>query len=131
MNLEQLLATSKKERWPYPKTFEAMKALGMESYDVYFAQDYKTEYKGTFGEWTEGAPEGYHPIAVSSIFSAAGVKAAIMRHAEKKTDYIGFLEEIGQAGASHYRVDMATRAVTYYNPAETGSHVELVPLWKS
>lgn len=130
MNLEQLLATSKKERWPYPKTFEAMKALGMESYEVYFAQDYKTVYKGSFGEWIEGAPEGYHPIAVASTFSAAAVKAAIVHHGQKKTDYIGFLEEIGRAGSSHYHVDMATRAVTYYNPTETGSHVESVPIWQ-
>lgn len=128
-NIEQIVNQAKKDQWPYPKTFDALKEAGVVSYAVHFSQVYKAEYKGTFGSWFESAPEGYHPISVSSEFSGEGVKTAIIRHMEKKTSYVECIQELGRAGVSHYLVDMNARTVTYFNPSESESQVENVPEW--
>jgi uncharacterized protein YbcV (DUF1398 family) len=129
-NIEQLLQESKTNKWPYPKTFDTLKALGVTSYTISFADKYSAIYSGSFGTYQEKTPPGYHAMHIADTFSADDVKIAIMRNMQKITNYIEFLEEIAKAGSSHYTVDMASRSIKYFNNDESQFNQENVPVWK-
>lgn len=122
-----IIMEAKTNRWPYPKTFEALKEAGVKLYRVKFSEKYQTEYQGDFGSWTEKPPVGYHPIKVAPRFSGEGIKAAIIRHMKEHTSFVEFLEDIAASGASHYEVDMAKRTVTYFNLDSSQYQQEHVP----
>ena len=128
---QKILKGAKNERWPYPKTFELLKEVGVESYIVGFVSGYDASYYGIDGGllYKEEQPEGYHNIQAAKQFSAAGVKDAIVRNMRDKTPFLDFLKDIANAGSSHYIVSMDERTVTYYNDSESQCHVEQVPAW--
>ncbi len=128
-NLKQLLLESKLNKWPYPKTFEALIKAGVSSYTVHFGEGFQSLFQGSFGTYEEPAPQEYYNIDIAKTFSAQGVKDSIIKHMTEKTSYIAFLRDIAGFGASHYVVDMSKRTITYYNPDETQFHIEVVPLW--
>jgi uncharacterized protein YbcV (DUF1398 family) len=129
-NLEQILINSKSNKWPFPKTFEALIEAGVTSYSVHFGAQFKSIYQGNFGTFQEETLSGYYPLTTARIFSAQGVKDSIIKHIQEKTSYVEFLADIAAFGASHYVVDMAKRRVTYFNADETQFHIENVPYWK-
>ncbi len=127
--LEQVLANSKLNKWPYPKTFEALIEAGVTSYRVNFKNEYESIFYGNFGTFQEPALPGFHPLKIAKAFSAQGVKESIIKHMQEKTSYMEFLADIASQGASHYVVDMSKRKITYLNPDESESHIENVPVW--
>lgn len=130
MNIQEILTQAKNNQWPYPKTFDALKKAGTEFYKVSFIDTYKACYQGSFGRIEESAPAGYHAMQSKAVFNGSAIKAAIVEHAQGKTSYIEFLEEIAIQGASHYTVDMLNRTVSYFNRDESLSYVEAVPEWQ-
>ncbi|MGE4350099.1 MAG: DUF1398 family protein [Candidatus Berkiella sp.] len=130
MSIQEILTQAKNEKWPYPKTFNALKKMGTESYKVSFINSYKANYVGTFGTIQESAPAEYHAMHASEFFNGSAIKTAIVEHGQGKTSYIEFLEEIAAQGVSHYIVDMFNRTVTYFNKDESHAHVEAVPEWQ-
>jgi uncharacterized protein YbcV (DUF1398 family) len=127
--LEQVLVNSKENKWPYPKTFEALIEAGVTSYTVNFKDEFAAVFYGDFGTYQEPALPGFHPLKIAKAFSAQGVKESIIKHTQAKTSYLEFIADIASQGASHYVVDMPKRKITYYNPDESESHIENVPVW--
>lgn len=127
--LEQILENSKLNKWPYPKTFDALIDAGVTAYSVNFKDQFESIYYGNFGSFQEDTPSGYSPLKIAKIFSAQGVKNSIIKHIQEKTSYMEFLADIALQGVSHYLVDMSKRIITYYNPDETEFHIENVPVW--
>jgi uncharacterized protein YbcV (DUF1398 family) len=111
----------------YPEAFEALKTAGVERYSCELTHRYTSVYEGTFGKWEQNDIEDYQPLKTSEIFCAQMIKEAIMNRAHGKTSFVEFLQDIAQAGVSHYAVDMKTRELKYYNPSEAQYHSEIVP----
>ena len=125
--VEEILKESKGNKWPYPKTFNALKEAGVEYYVVHFSNEFNATYYGTFGTYQEAVPEGYKPELIAKEFSSESVKKSLIEHMQGKTTYTEFLIDLGKSGASHYKVVMEDRTVTYFNDAEDASHEERVP----
>lgn len=125
--IKSILRDSTINRWPYPKTFEALKAEGLQNYEVHFADYYKAQFNGTTTSFTEDALDGYTTIKSSEHFNSDGIKKAIIKHVIEKTSYLEFLQDAAANGATHYRVDIGERSVTYLNADESASYVEYVP----
>ena len=56
-----------------------------------------------------------------SVFIAKkseSVKKSLIEHMQGKTTYPEFLIDLGKSGASHYKVVMEDRTVTYFSDAE-------------
>jgi hypothetical protein len=122
------LKQAKENRWPYPKTFQLLKEAGVTSYRVKWGEKYEGVYQGTFGEWKEPPPRGFKPIKRGkTAFSAQGVKNALNRHQRGETDFVTLLDELAEAGVSHYVVDMDKRMITYYDAQEKEYCQERVP----
>lgn len=124
--LQTLLTQAKKEQWPYPKTFQALKDAGVTSYKVTFAA-YDATYYGSFGTWKEPAPEGVTPQTISPTFDKSAFVDALKRHMRKETTYAQWLAQSAAAGVDHYVVSMPERTVTYYGINPDEFHVEHVP----
>lgn len=127
--IEKILTESKINKWPYPKTFEALKDASVDSYSVSFENGFQAIYRGGFGSLQEKEPAGYRPVKAAKDFDAENIKNAIIKHVQQQTPFVEFLADIASFGVSHYIVDMKQRTVTYFNPDESQSHVEHVPLW--
>jgi DNA-binding MarR family transcriptional regulator len=114
--IAHILKEAKDNRWPYPRTFEALKKAGVESYRVSWANGhYYGLYKGSFGEFKETAPEGFKSVPIATMACPEDTQNAIVRHQQKKTSFVELLAEIAKAGISHYDVDIQQRTVRYYD----------------
>jgi uncharacterized protein YbcV (DUF1398 family) len=125
--IKNILIHSKENKWPFPKTFNLLKEAGLQNYTVYFADTYKSIYEGTFGTFDDESLDSYTPLTTAQEFSKEDLKNALIHHIANNTHYLDFLKEAARCGVSHYRVDMDARTVTYYNPDESKSNVEVVP----
>lgn len=115
-------------KWPYPKTFEALKANGLVGYEVRFSPYYKATFEMNTGEIVvEHNLDGYVPVAAQPPFNSHHIKKAIEKHIVEQTHYVDFLHDITANGATHYKVDIAQRTVTYFNDLENQHHTEYVP----
>ena len=125
--IANILKNAKDHKWAYPKTFQLLKEAGVESYRVSWGKEYVGIYLGTFGEWRESAPKGFHPISASFGFCEESVKKAITKHQQGKTTFVQVLEELFKAGVTHYYVDMDKKAITYFDSQEDHSYQEHIP----
>lgn len=126
-NIEKILTEAKQNKWPYPKTLDALRAEGVTSYKVTFKNDYQAIYKGEFGTWKEATPNGYQAVLTATTFDSSKVQKAIMNHIEKNTSYTEVLVDLAASGVAHYLVDAVKRTVTYYNNDESMNYSETVP----
>ncbi len=125
--LNALLIRSKKEEWPYPEIFQALKELGVASYEVKIA-DFDSSYYGSFGTWKEPAPEDFPThVTISTEFNKQAVLDSLHRHMQKETSYGKFLGEIAAAGVARYTVSMKDRTVTYYGINADDFYSQSVP----
>ena|SRR5437016_9917993 len=117
------------QKWPFPKTFEALKNAGVLSYQVEI-ENCDRIYTTSTGKVFEAKPEGFQTLKIADTFSKQGITDSLQRVREKKTDYIGFLRDIAANGVHHYTVNMNDRSVTYFDKTESQSYKEYVPEWK-
>lgn len=125
--IKNILKEATINKWPYPKTFQLLNNNGLQSYEVYFADFYKARFTGVFGCFVEDCLDGYKKIQSNKNFNPEGIKSAIFNHITKQTSYLDFLNDIAAQGATHYKVNMKQRTVTYFNADETDSYIEYVP----
>lgn len=125
--VEKVQHEAQLNKWSYPQIFEALKAAGVTSYTVEFTDTYASTFEGSFGKIIQNNLEEYQHLHPSSQFSEERVQEAIRNHIEKGTTYLQFLKDVSKAGVSHYRVNMDTREIYYYNPNEKFYHLEIVP----
>jgi uncharacterized protein YbcV (DUF1398 family) len=116
---------SKRERWPFPKTFEALKGARVASYRFDVATC-ETKFLGDQGESLREPLPGSEPVEIAPTLNAAAVVAAIKRHMLERTPFLDFRRETALAGVSHWEVDMRERTCTYFG-RDGGTHVEQVP----
>jgi len=124
--IQEIARVSKTERWPFPKTFDALKNAGVDYYDVDIAT-HQITYHGSGKSFSEPAPTGSPILQVSERFDKQAVQQVIQKHQKEKTSYQDFLEGIAQAGVRSYRVDMSKRTVAYRGSSPKEEHVEQVP----
>ncbi|RTL05865.1 DUF1398 domain-containing protein [Candidatus Dependentiae bacterium] len=125
--IKNILKEATINKYPYPKTFELLKSNGLLKYHIHFANYYKAVFELDSSTFVENTLEGYVPVKASELFNNAGIQNAIHKHIVEHTDYIDFLHDIAANGATHYKVDIAKRTVTYFNDAEDQHHTEHVP----
>lgn len=129
--IQDILAQSKKERWPYPKTFNTLRDAGVNSYEVIFSEPFEAFYEGSFGRFEEKALPEYSAPKINPIFSESGVQESIQKHIQEKTPYLSWLNEAASQGVASYVVNMSNRTVTYFNLDKTKQYIEHVPEWVS
>ena len=123
--VQEIAERGKREHWPYPRIFDALKDAGAESYDVEVSH-HRIVHRGGGSQWVEPVPTGWTTLPIADRYDESALNLALRRVQEKKTDYLQFLREIADAGIRSYRVDMKSRTVTYSGrPGE--EHVENVP----
>jgi len=125
-SLSTIIYASKKDRWSYPKTFQALVDAGVASYEVKLDK-YQAEYRGNFGSWFEPAPEGLSNLTINTEFDKNAFINGLKDHIAGKTTYVQWLAHSAKAGVARYVVNMADRTVTYYGINSNDFHVEHVP----
>src|SRR5262249_7858070 len=83
-------------------------------------------YKGGFGTWQK-AKRASTPVKVNEQASKEAFETVLQRRMRKEMTYTEFLRQIAAAGIAYYRVDMASRSVTYYDLHSRAIHVQQVP----
>jgi len=123
--VEEVFTKGKREQWPYPEIFNALKDAGVENYETDVATR-SIVYHGSGDACTEPPPAGFISLTPNPHFDPAGVQLAVQRNQSKQTDYSDFLREIAQADVNKYRVDVNARTVMYIG-ASGQEYVEKVP----
>ena len=131
--IAQILTKAKAHKWPYPKTFQALKNIGVESYVVSLLEGIDAIYQGSFGVWIEpiASDYPYQIFKVEEVFYPDEVQIAIKKHAQNKSSYLEFLVDLSTSGVASYAVDMQDATVTYFNIDKTQSYQEIVPIWEA
>jgi len=124
--LSTIIYVSKKDKWPYPKKFQALVDAGVTSYEVKIDR-HQAEYRGSFGTWLEPTPEGLSDLTINTEFDKNAFINGLKDHMAGKTTYVEWLAETARAGVARYVVNMADRTVTYYGINSNDFHVEHVP----
>lgn len=109
--IQKISKISKEEQWSYPKTFNALRDAGVESYEVEIAH-HKTTYIGGGKTFVEEL-QGHKELTVGKTFNSSGVESVLRIHQAGKTDYSQFLDGIANNGVYKYIVDMGKRTVSY------------------
>ena len=126
-DIEMILDQAHEQEWPFPQQFDALKRVGVTSYEVVPAT-YNLVFYGTFGIWrTRQAPDTLADAATAAGFNQEALIKALDLRMEKQLTYIEFLQHIAQAGIDRYVVDMAQRTVTYYGIDEEHYYVQYIP----
>lgn len=110
--IEDLLAVAAREKWTYPRVFDALKDAGVTHYETVTTQHAITYY-GLENMWDAPVPKEWKPLSVGDTLNKAALSVALKRVQRGQTNYTTFLKEIVAAGCAHYRVDMTARNVTY------------------
>jgi uncharacterized protein YbcV (DUF1398 family) len=122
-----ILQQSHAQEWPFPKQFEALKKVGVTSYEV-VPSTYDAVFYGDFGIWhNHQAPDDTGEVSVAAEFDQEAFLAVLDQRMKKNITYIGFLQGIALAGVDRYVVDMADRTVKYYGIDEEHLYVQNVP----
>lgn len=123
--INTIIATSKKEKWPYAKVFEAFKDAGIESYEVVL-DDYEATYVGKQNSWKKPISVDLPPLKINEAFSADKVKELWHQHQKGDANYADFLQGAAKAGVKGYRVDIDARTVHCFGIDPTKQHREYV-----
>lgn len=126
-DIEMILDQAHEQKWPFLQQFEALKHVGVTSYEVVPAT-YNLVFYGTFGIWrTRQAPDTIADVTAATEFNQEALLQALNQRMEKKSTYVEFLQHIAHAGIDRYVVDMADRTVTYYGIDEEHYYVQYIP----
>ena len=129
MNVEdvkRITQQSKQEKWPYPKTFQALIEAGVTSYRTEVS-DHRTTYSGNGVDYEEEILPSSTRLEVSTIFHKDAVKRALEHHQKFSTPYENFLKDIASAGVNYYLVDMVNRAITYTSGKVDEAYIQSIP----
>lgn len=114
-------------RMAFPKQFEALKKVGVTSYEV-IPSTYDAVFYGDFGIWhTHQAADNVANVSIAVEFDQEAFLAVLTDRMQKNITYIEFLQGIAGAGIDRYVVDMNCRTVTYYGIDEEHFYVQNVP----
>ena len=106
---------------------DQLASLGVHHYTVDTPTLRTTFYSSANEQWVKEHPPPT-PIAVSSAFDVASVKAALTRRQRQQTSYEQFMEEMGHAGVRQYEVRMGSRECVYSGVTAGDELIERVPV---
>lgn len=124
--IQQIYKDAREKKWTYPQLFEALKAAGIDRYEVDVLR-FEIKYVGGKTSIVHPAPADFKPLTLGA-FDKAAFKIALTRSQKQESTYPQFLTEIAAAGIKWYRVDMAPRTVTYHGEDKRKKIVEPVPV---
>ncbi len=125
LDLDAVYQQARDHKWKYPQLFDALKAAGVERYEVDVLK-YEIKYVGGKTNIVHPAPEGFTSLSAGA-FNPAAFQLALTRSQKQEITYPEFLAEIAAAGIVWYRVDMGPRTVTYHGKDKRDKIVEPVP----
>ncbi len=124
----EISKVSKAEKWPFPKTFNALAEAGVEFYDVDLRKGSITYHGNGFQMTENDVPDLKNPPPCGE-YNLEGLKEAIHIHQVKRTPYSEVMKEVVKAGISHYRVDILARTCTYFGKNSGETYAENIPAW--
>jgi uncharacterized protein YbcV (DUF1398 family) len=124
----EIIQTSREEKWPYPRVFEALKHAGVESYEVNVAT-HEVVYHGHNQNMIEKSTGNEGLLTVAPHFSLSNLQQAILRN-QKDAHYPRFLQDIAAAGVACYEVNMKQRKVIYSGKNKE-QYAEAIPTFTS
>ena len=123
----EISKVSKAEKWPFPKTLNALQEAGIESYDVELTSS-SIVYHGSGKQLKEEHVESLTKMPpLGRIFNVKALKEAIHIHQVKRTPYSEVMKEVVKAGIPRYRVDIHKRSCTYFGNAPGEEYTEFFP----
>jgi len=128
--IEAILQEASHNNWPFHRRFAVLKEAGVTACCVSFIDAFEYRYEGSFGVWREPVPADYKSLVLAEVFSEEGFKAALSERMEGKTSYFEFLAAIAAQGVSHYKIDMNSNTITYFNNEEDRYCQQTIPVWK-
>lgn len=130
MNVEEvkrISEVSKREKWPYPRTFQELLGAGVVSYRTSIANG-QTVYRGASGQYEEAHDAAVSTLEVAEHFQADAVKSGLGHHQRHRTPFSDFLRDMADAGVWFYEVNMSERTIDYTSGKPGESYVEAIPI---
>lgn len=124
-HVRQIHEESKSERWPFPKTFEALKGAGVAAYR-YDVPTGETVFMGASGISLSELPSGAGRVEIAPDFDQQAIASAIKKHSVEHTPFQDFRTDAARAGVEYWEVSMENRTVKYCG-AGGCQHTEQVP----
>lgn len=123
----EIIEESRAYKWPFPKTFQALKEAGVTSYEVFLSPN-KSIYYGENGSYEDTVQQYSLENSVADNFDENLFKSGLLKHQSEKTPYSAFLNDAARAGVNFYKVDMLQKTVTYFGKNREDSYTEIVPV---
>ncbi|WP_168120884.1 DUF1398 family protein [Paenibacillus sp. HB172176] len=130
MNVEEvkrISIESKRDKWPYPKTFHALLEAGVTSYRTSVSNNH-TVYEGENSQYEDRDGALASTLEVAELFQADAVRKGLEHHQKHRTSYFDFLKDMAEAGVQFYEVNMSARAICYTSGRAEESYSETIPL---
>jgi uncharacterized protein YbcV (DUF1398 family) len=124
--IKEITTTSKAERWPFPRTLNALKEAGVDYYDVQLS-NHEVIYYGKGESLKDSGITDLQNLPPIGVFDLSALKAAIHKHQVERTSYAEVMHEIVRAGIARYRVDILKRTCTYFGRQTGEEYAESFP----
>ncbi|OCT11273.1 hypothetical protein A8709_06245 [Paenibacillus pectinilyticus] len=127
--VKRISEVSKLERWPYPRTFQALIDAGVTSYRTEVADNF-TVYMGEGDRYEDMNSAMAEKSEIADEFHGDEVKSGLVHHQQHRTPYADFLKDMAKAGVHYYIVDMPGRMITYTSGRPGESYAEAIPAFE-
>jgi len=109
----------------FPAYIQALKTLGVSSYETFVADGHTLYYEADSYETSTGAK--YPAFKIAQISNIEQFKSAIKAHQMGKTDYPTFCSDCANSGIVKWVVSIEKMTCTYYDIAGKEVLVESIP----
>jgi uncharacterized protein YbcV (DUF1398 family) len=132
LNIEEVKRisdVSKTERWPYPRTFQALLDAGVTSYRTEVSDNF-TVYMGQDDRYEDMNSSMSETSPIAEQYNGDEVVRGLQHHQKHLTPYSDFLRDMAKAGVHYYIVDMLERKITYTSGRPEEAYTEAIPVFK-
>lgn len=109
----------------FPSYIQEIKALGVNSYELYVT-DGRTDYFGANGYETS-AEAKYAALKIADVANATQFISDLKAHQQGKTAYMVFCEDCAKSGIEKWIVNIEKMTCTYYDQAGNEILEEQIP----
>ena len=125
--IKTILRTAKSNLWPYPKTIGVLKEAGVLAFATFLHDSgFNSVYQDNNSIWQEWAAFKTS-IKIATKFEAEGIRAALNKHANNKTNYLQFLTEIAANGVACYIVNILDGTIIFLSQDPSFGYKTTVP----
>lgn len=125
--VEQIKAAHSKVKTgaDYPAYVQAIKELGVKSYETFVA-DGHTNYYGA-DDYKTSSTASYDVLKIAQASNAEQFETDIKAHQQGKTDFPTFCDQCAESGINKWVADLDKMTCTYYDKAGNEILVEEIP----